>query len=68
MKKILSVLAASLLMLSYIKVEAQQKEDPRNKYEYCISGTYQCYPTPAQCENENRFHVGKKCEPKAITR
>jgi len=68
MKKILSVLAASLLMLSYIKVEAQQKEDPRNKYEYCISGTLKCYPTPAQCENENRFHKDKKCEPKAITR
>ena len=68
MKKILTVFAASFLVLMYVKVEAQQKEDPRNKYEYCISGTYQCYATPAQCENENRFHTGKKCEARAITR
>ena len=38
-------------------------QDSRNVYLYCLSSTYSCFLTPAECENEARFHVGKSCQP-----
>lgn len=41
-------------------------QDPRNVYLYCISSTYICRKTPAECENEVRFHSSdKSCQPVA---
>lgn len=64
-RTILSIFATLFILTSFDSAVAQQKQDPRNDYLYCITGSLSCFLTPAECENENRFHTGKSCQPVA---
>lgn len=41
------------------------KEDPRNIYIYCIAGSFSCFTTPAECQDQMRYHSNASCSPVA---